>query len=431
MKKIYVVFMGLIVSLFLFVGPLRAGQLDTLVNKLVEKGILSEEEGREVLVETRAELKEEIKKEMELAKAESSSKWSDNISLKGDLRVRWQHQQGGIPGDNKDQGRYRFRLGVSAVVTEDVSVHAGLATGGANPRSTNQTFQNNFDTPDIRSDYAYALYTPSMPSWDFLTVKGGKIKSTPWWHPSDFLWDGDINPEGGSLEMVWEGLTSDEDLDIFLNTGIFVLEGFATSDDPYMYVIQPGFNWDMTQDIHWKNAVTYYGFEEQKHTAWATAPGIGGTNTLTAAGAPEFDYDSVAVGSELVFDEMFEDWPRIAFLGEFIQSFDPGSRDKGWLAGVKIGDKKVKKQGQWQLYYNYRFLEQDAWPDVFPDADVYTGATDVKGHEVIVQYGLRDNVIFGLDYYYSEPISNGSRNPSITPAMGVNHLLQADVLFKF
>ena len=261
----------------------------------------------------------------------------------------------------------------------------------------------------------------------------------PIWRPADLLWDTDINPEGGYLEMSWDGLTEDGDLDLFFNTGIFVLEDFISSaikaDDPYMYIVQPGFKWDITDNVHWKNAVAYYGFEEQKHSAYFAAPAIGRTNTTTtgtAGGTPMYNYDSVVVGPELAFDKLFgENWPRIALLGEFIHSFDPGSRNNGWLAGLKVGTEKIKKKGDWQLYYNYRFLEQDAWPDIFPDADFYAGATDVKGHEVAMEYGIFDNVNLGLDYYYAEPISNGSRNPTFTPAFGPEHILQADVNLKF
>ena len=43
---------------------------------------------------------------------------------------------------------------------EEVKVGFGLASGTNDPRSTNQSFTNSFETPDIRLDYAYATYKP-------------------------------------------------------------------------------------------------------------------------------------------------------------------------------------------------------------------------------------------------------------------------------
>ncbi len=68
--------------------------------------------------------------------------------------------------------------------------------------------------------------------------------------------------------------------------------------------------------------------------------------------------------------------------------------------------KKVKKKGGWLFKYMFRRLERDAWLDVFPDSDSFGGKTDVQGHELVLEYGLTDGVVLGLDYYRMKRISH-------------------------
>jgi len=58
--------------------------------------------------------------------------------------------------------------------------------------------------------------------------------------------------------------------------------------------------------------------------------------------------------------------------------------------------------------YIDRHLKKDAWIDIFPDSDAYSGHTDVKGHELAFTYGVGKNVTLGIDYYYiSKALAEG------------------------
>ena len=114
--------------------------------------------------------------------------------------------------------------------------------------------------------------------------------------------------------------------------------------------------------------------------------------------------------------------PYFTLFGNYINNPDPSDNNQGYLIGLKFGDKKVKKKGQWQVKYMYRRLEKDAWLDTFPDSDFYGGKTGVKGHEVIFDYALKKNVVLGLDYYYTQNI-DGAKRPE--------NLLQVDMKLKF
>ncbi len=166
--------------------PTESAEIDILIDKLVEKGILTETEARDILQETKIAAEKEHKKIVQettqaLTSGENSialtvvPDWIRRTKFKGDLRLRYQMNKRN-PGADRHRGRFRLRLGFFTEITDKVHVGFGLASGGSNPRSANHTLGNSFETADIRLDYAYASYQP----WTWLTLKGGKFKNPLW-----------------------------------------------------------------------------------------------------------------------------------------------------------------------------------------------------------------------------------------------------------
>jgi hypothetical protein len=435
MKKIlWILLVGL---LFTVCGDTvaRAGEIELLVNKLVEKGVITPLEAQIILDET----KTQVSKELAEGKAYSAPAWTQKISMKGDLRTRYQIDD--LEGDEeRHRFRIRFRLGAEAKVTDNFKVNAGFATGGSDARSTNQTLENSFETGDLRLDYAYATWDP----YEWLTVKSGKIKamnagsgSSPFakgvvWSPADLLWDTDINSDGASAQFHWAAYPN---FDFFVNTGAFIMDENNNDHlEPYMWLAQPGFVWDINpeylpQRIQAIATFNYYGFDNVKGHV-GRLDNNAGTNTLNN-GRLMYDYDSIGASGQLAFTHPFGEepvftilkLPYAALFADYINNPDASTEDDGWLIGGKIGHKKVSKPKTWQLKYQYRRLEQDAWLDCFPDSDAYGGATNVKGHEVVFNYAFFKNVILGLDYYHMEPIIGANRPKE--------DIFQADMVYKF
>jgi hypothetical protein len=322
-------------------------------------------------------------------------------------------------------------LGLESDVTDTVKVGAGLASGSDDPRSTNQTLDNTFDTPDIRLDYAFAQWKPE----DGMSFIGGKFGRKDYlWAPTDLLWDGDINPEGASMHF---DRSLNDSVDGFLNSGVWVLEEIESGNiaaitedssedhvDPFLTYVQGGLKWK-GGDLDVIAAAIYYGFHGVQGVDF---PHSKDTNTKFG-GSPGFlmhDYDSYGFSGEAGVKKPLglEKVERLAVFGDYIRNVDPSEQNMGWATGFKFGNKKVGKKGQWQGKYIYAWLEKDAFPDVFPDSDRLGGATNVKGHEAIFEYGLKDNIILGLDYYYSDNIKNATGRTD-------EHLVQSDVVFKF
>lgn len=415
MKKIINLMLTMMfLNMGLVTSGVFAGEIDALVDKLVQKEVITPGEGQQIITET----EEKVRKELAQGKSVSIPAWVQSIKLKGDFRLRYQWQKRKAGAEERHRGRYRFRLGLLANPFDNVEVGAGLATGGTDPRSTNQTFQNTFETPDIRLDYAYARYSPF--SW--LDAYGGKFARKPvLWQPSDLLWDGDINPEGFSAVLTH----NISQFNLFLNVGCWVLDEAADNpSDQFMWYGEPGFKLKLNEkESYLTAALTYYGFHNVRGGNLAHSSG---TNTVDGGGNLIWDYNSINPCIELGLIEPLSsiniNIPFLAFFGEYISNPDPSADNQGYLGGVKVGHQKVKGWKTWQAQYTYRYLQRDAWLDTFPDSDAYSGDTNIQGHEAVVEIGLTPNISLGFDYYYTDLIQGASRP---------EQLVQLDVLCKF
>ncbi|MBA3037945.1 MAG: hypothetical protein FP814_15830 [Desulfobacterium sp.] len=428
MKKLCLVVLALIALSVFTNSPSWAGSDGKLINKLVEKNILTKSEAEELILQMQAEEEKEI---MAVAGKEASKvlevpKWAENMKVKGDVRARYQHQD--EKNDNnpdRNRGRVRLRLGVESEVNDQWTAGFGIATGSNDPRSTNQTLENTFSTKDIRLDYAYVKYSPAK--WTSLWL--GKFQN-PIWGTKDLLWDSDITPEGAAVTFNYE---VSKNLDIFGTLGGFILEEFSNkANDPYMIVVQPGINVKLPGSMYIKAAASYYEFDNVKGNNWTAGGAYGiGINSRDAAGNWKYDHDAFAADLEFGITKIPGPIPYAAVFGQYVKSDVDSNNvygkddDTGWLAGFKFGHKKVKDFGDWQVKYNYRRLERDAWPDFLPDSDFYDGETNAKGHEAEFEFGIRKNVTIGLDYYNTKEIRKSGVNDKD------QQILQADLVVKF
>ncbi len=336
------------------------------------------------------------------ADAADIPEWIQNFKLKGDIRLRYQGQETD-PGENERQRyRIRFRPGVTAKVTDKWAVDFGLATGSDDLRSTNQTYSE-FSTYDIRLDYAYATYEPSKA----VKLMIGKMKN-PIWNPKDLIWDTDVRPDGAAAELTFK---SSDSLTWYLTPGYFALGEYRESkgdkDFETLGVLQAGIDADITQNASLKVGATLHMFNDIVAGSFSESAG---TNTMDIENAysveAEFSYTGLPV--------------FVGAFGQYVVS-DADQDETGYLLGLRVGDESVKALGQWQVEYNYRSLENNAFPDFLMDSDAFDGATGVEGSEVEVVIGLAKNITFGIDYYMMED-KNSNDDQS---------LIQLDLVLKF
>lgn len=381
--------------------PAQAGEIDLLLEKLVDKGVLTASEAQQVKIETQ----EQVKKELATGKSVSLPAWVQNLKLKGDLRLRYQTKVEKTTNDaTKDTniGRIRLRLGLEAKINERLLAGIGIATGSGDPRSTNITFGGYSEKKTVVLDYGYAKYSPF--SW--LKLVGGKmLLGDTLWEPTDLIWDTDITPEGAMLQF---NKKLGPNANFFLNTGVLIVDADTSSDNdaPMAYLVQPGVSYKLNDSVSLKSAFSFQDFSNTKsHVSSKYSSESNTGNTTKGTSSYVYDYKMINPALELNIKEPFKavglDVEFLKLYGEYVNNLAVSKGASGFSCGFKLGDSKIEKWGDWQVKYVYAMLGRDAVLDVLPDSDRYSGKTGIRSHEVELQYGLGKNTFLGIDVYRS------------------------------
>jgi hypothetical protein len=402
-----------VLALFAFCAvALHAGELDRLVNELVEKGVIDAGKAQEILTLT----EEEMRADMNAAKVTTMPAWIQKMNLKGDFRFRNQWEAVEDDTVSRMRQRIRFRLNAEAAVAQGFKVGFGLTTGSSDARSTNQTLENQFETKSFMLNYAYGSYT--FPKYANLII--GKFYSNLGiWAPTDYMWDSDITVEGLAGLFNYKLF--------FVNTGLYILDERGKvenviADNPYMLVLQPGIEMAQEGKYSLQAAAAYYRFNKTKDTKFDNAQWTNSYYTFNGTKYLTEGYNNFNLAIEAALYEKIFPYIGVCFeMNRNIQAVSD-TANSGVAFGVAFGSQTVKDKGQWQVKYLYRKLEKDAWLDFLPDNDTYGSGTNVRGSEIIIQYGLTKNVSLGLDYYLTNNISG---------KINSEQLLQTDIQFKF
>lgn len=431
MKRLLAV---LLISLFCLasikVGNSFASEVDILVQKLVDKGILTGPEAQQVLADTRTEVKKQIAK----GEYDMLPQWLQNIKMKGDLRVRFEDQV--FPGtqagtQDRIRTRLRLRFGFDAKINDEIYGVFRLAGGtvGANgpeQTSTNTTFEKGFNGKSIYIDQAFIAYTPKLTNMS-LKVTAGKMINP--FYTTDMMWDPDITPEGAAF--MFEKPFNDN-FKIFVNAGAFpTFESSSQYDEPVIIGGQGGIAGKVFAKDY-KVAVTGYDFTNIKNYTPATIfPGknFGSTptttgNTQNAAGNYKYGFKIMEVNAEITptsFKILGVDQPFKIF-GQFLGNYATANipNNKAYLVGFQLG--KASDPKTWDFNYTYRLIGQDANCAEIIDSDFHGGGVNSKGSKFILNYVLSKNTTLSLTFF-------NTRQDKGTKIY--NNTIQVDCLVKF
>ncbi len=199
------IFITAAASLLLGSTAARAQDNGAMLDLLVRKGLINDQEAEEV----RADLTRESAS-TSAGKLKLSTPLTE-LELYGDARVRYEVRNGETarpdtinpPGDTfqRNRARYRLRLGLRGTLVDDWFFGIRLETS-TNPRSTNVTFGDDSssgpfakNSDGINVGQAFLGYNGIRD----LTLVAGKMPNPLL--TSSMVWDGDINPEGLSEQF--------------------------------------------------------------------------------------------------------------------------------------------------------------------------------------------------------------------------------------
>ena len=330
----------------------------------------------------------------------SGDHWSDRIRLDGDFRYRYEviDAEG---SDTRRRNRIRARSNVRADVTDDVEIGFGLATGGDDPVSSNQTLGAGGSSKDISLNLAYADWE----AVDGLHLIGGKFKN-PLVRVGKqaLMWDGDWTPEGFALTYKRDWF--------FVNAlGTFLESDTGRDNDSFAWGAQFG-GTGTFGDVKLTGGVAYYSLKTQgKSTSFgdpADPADYFGNTAVQPDGQPcgttpdtdcvyLYDYLLAEIFAEAVFS--IADWPTVVFF-DLVQNSDPSDNDTGWTLGTRVG--QAKDRGEIQFSYLFADKEADAMLGLVTDSDFAGGGTDNRGHFFKFDYGISKTWSIGAQYFINE-----------------------------
>jgi len=335
--------------------------------------------------------------------------WTDRVRLDGDFRYRYESidAEGSA---TRSQSRIRARVNIRADVADNIEVGFGLATGGEDPVSTNQTLGGGGTSKGVVLNLAYVDWEAT----DGLHLIAGKFKNPLTRVGGQPLtWDGDWTPEGLALKYRRDWF--------FANAiGNYFESDSGKSNDNFSWGGQIGASGSLGS-VELTGGLGYYSIPTQGETTTFGDPSDPGDffgNTAIEPGGLAcgttadvecvyaYDYLLTQVFAEAKFD--IGEWPAVVFM-DFVNNSDPSDNDTGWTLGTTLG--QARDRGQMQFTYYYADKEADSMLGLVTDSDFGGGGTDSKGHWLQFNYGVNKSWTIGAQYFINEvDLASGSKS---------------------
>jgi hypothetical protein len=368
--------------------------------------------------------------------------WATKLKGRGDFRFRHEmieseREVSGQAEDAADRTRQRIRarLGFDYKVTDTVKGTLLFATGGDDPRSSNQTLGGTGTRKSIGVDMAYV-------DWQFMNganVVLGK-QPHPYFRPGQSLFfDGDWNPEGGAVKF---------DRGMFFGTGYgwWLTEQFNSNpdrenNDSNLFGAQVGmkfplFGGETVLAAHYfdcgacQDNSPLYANNGNGNTTYPvrTTSTIGTTTSTppvnvvstTTTNLLTYDYEILQLSAQMgmtLFDLPFTFW------ADYGQNMASGVEyDTAYGVGVVLG--KASNAKTWEAGIAYQSLDKDALFAQIVDSDFGDGRTDSEGWFLKGGYAPVKNITLNATYFIN------TLNKDVGVELDYNRL-QLDLNYKF
>jgi hypothetical protein len=436
-----------------------------LIDLLTRKGILNDQEAEDL----RAELSKEFAMNSPAGKLDLATR-VQRFTLAGDVRMRYQYDNevtndfGNIPstGKNNDRNRYRYRIRFGPTVQFSNNWIAGFrletASGSTSTNddfgaSGSQNFAKDGNTAFIGQAWIEYAATNKF-GFDRFNVRVGK-HAHPFFAPgvNGFWIDTDINPEGVSEEVVFNGVLG---ANLALRGGQYILGNNAQRvDRTGGFLSDPSVLW-MAQVEYFDTYLfenNPYGLRVAPAFVAFTAPEVTGTTLNQADSATTTNYDNLftvlipveytikAAGRPLAFYATYglnlKGGDRANYLYSATPTANnepvfstpagnPSSYDQMGNLGVRFGG--ARNPGDWQVTAEYRYVEPGAYTAILLDSDFNGGRTNGAGVIFSGVYTWTEAISTTATFFHAENID---KNSSSTVGFNRADVLQIDLSARF
>ena len=322
----------------------------------------------------------------EVQKQAAATDWTDKLRWKGDFRYRFESFDiEGTPDTNRN--RVRARAALIADVTPTVEVGLGLASGGDDPVSSNQTLGGGGSTKDLRLDLAYFDWA----AFNNTHIVGGKFNNLIYRSGKNaLLWDGDWRPEGTGIRWA-KG--------IFFANGLGTwMESDSKKEQSFAYLTQAGVNLPIGDSVNLTAGIGYHVFDTKGlGSFFGDDNDFFGNSFDPVNNTYLHNYEEIELFADLGF-ELFNH-PALVF-ANYVENQAVDDLNTAYAFGIKYG--KAKNKGEWEFGYIYQELEADALLGLLTDSDFGGGGTDSKGHILKGSYAVAKNFNAKFTYFIND-----------------------------
>jgi hypothetical protein len=356
---------------------------------------------------------------------------------KGDIRYRY---ESGLKDDNvsatedhsRDRHRMRVRFGVYPWINEELSAGLQLSTGGTEPTSRNETFDDLFATDDVYLNEAFIDYHPMFLNGNVNVLLGKRDVAKTLIVEKDLVWDGDLTFEGITLQYGKDSDGNEKD-GLSAVAGYYVIDenSSVTTFEKDAYIVAAEASYKGTvSDLGYRLGAGYYDFVNLDGYSASTTS----VTKPTAAQFTPYDFNIVEffgnVGGDITETVPWKLYAQYAFntakQSDYPAILDEDERN-AFLVGLKIG--KAKNPGQLEGSAEYVSIGKYAVAPI-TDSDRNGGSfTNLEGFKIGAVYHLVQNMTIGATYYNFD--YKNKDLVSVADSDDRQHLLQADVVVKF
>jgi hypothetical protein len=322
------------------------------------------------------------------------------LSFAGDIRYRNESFDVEYVERNRNRDRVRARLNATYRVNDSITGQIGLATGADDPRSSNQSLDGQNSRKAFGLDVAYVTWAPNA-DWK---ITAGKQRYS-WQRSGSLFFDGDINPEGISINYAKGNLFAGTFYDWLSERALSFSAPTGTNTDSIMYGAQVGYRIPFSDSVRLTVAGTYFNFDGvQGYNPLFGGSAFGNTTTTTAglcsrtlaAGTACLlsDYDIVEGFADLT--ATVSGRPLRVFL-DYAQNTEAEENptageklDTAMAFGVSYGSASATA-GTWEFGALYQKIEKDALFGQLLDSDFADGNTDGEGFVLRGGYTIARN----------------------------------------
>ena len=466
-KKLAVAVSG---AVLLMAGQFALADSTTdIVDALVSKGVLTEEEGK--LITKGAKSKSEADAKANKARVNVGS-FIENATMYGDIRARYERRDGDVIQSNNvdtinsDLNRTRFKI-TFGLKTETKNAYSDFAMAmGDNLRSDNTSMGENATLGDTGNKTKATLYVKramfGYKLTDWLSVEAGRM-ANPLYMVNAMVFDHDIVMDGVQEKLKY---TTTGGTELFANAGQWIYDGkgvgstdngtTTTQRQNMLLAFQGGVAANIGDQSSAKGAISWYKYTNNAtqttnsiylpYTA-ALATVNYSSNDLSIIDIPlEMNYFSNGIGfkpyAEYAYNTAADDRKAKACAASSTYcSLDKD--DTAWLVGLTVGSGKDLKsfagkkmaKGDWLANLWYQSVGTYALNQNAVDSDIFDGRLNMEGTSLKAQYNVEDNLALNFTGSWgsrkNNQYSTGAPKVDITGSIDDYTLYQFDMTYKF